>query len=942
MPAGRRRFGRLGRRGLIIAVAAVIVALIILGLAATFYTDLLWFREVRYTNVFWTQIRVKVVLGVVFGAIFAAALLINLWVVQKVTSPHRLFTLKDQVLERYRATLRPYVRWAVVGAALLFGLFAGSGATSQWRSWLLFRHGTKFGSTDPVFHKDLGFYVFHLPFYRFVFAWTFSTLLVVIIITAVAHYFMGGIRFDQRGGRATPQVKVHLSVLLALIVLLKAWGYRLDQYGLVLSPRGVVTGASYTDIHAHLPALRLLVIMAILVSVIILVNIRFRGWILPVAGIGLLFLISILAGGLYPAAVQRLRVTPAERVKEQPYIQRNIEATRAAFGIDNQHVTVSSFQGASDITPQIVSANPDTVQNIRLWSPEVLGQTMGQLQKIRQYYEFNDVDVDRYTINGKVRQVMVAPREISQANIPAASKTWQNTHLTYTHGYGVVASLVNTVTAQGVPDFIIQDTPPSVSPGAPSSADWRIYFGESAETPYTVVKTQLQELDYPSEQSSSGFVSNSYDGNGGIQLSGLRRLAFAWRFRDANLLLSSSINGQSRILFRRDVQDRIQQVAPFLQLDHDPYMVITPTGLQWIQDAYTVTDMYPYSQRIDLGAITGAGHLSGTANYIRNSVKVAVDAVNGTITLYVADPTDPIIQTWEKIFPQNFKQLSDAPAWLQEHVRYPEDLFTVQASQYQLYHMTNAISFYTREDAWSLPKDPSSQQGGNLPAFYMLMKPPGAKSLEYLLMLPFTPNNRENMTAWFAAGSDYVAQGGVGTDYGQLLTYQLPKNVNILGPTQVEAQIKQDPDFSRQQTLLGTVGSSLIFGNMLTVPIGNSLLYVQPIYLAASSSQIPELKFVLAVQGSNVGLGTDLRTALSNLLGTAPPPSVVPPPTTGKTAADFIAEALADYQASQAALKNGDFATYGREQAAMATALANAAKASGVNPSPSPSPSPGG
>jgi len=933
MPAGRRRFGR---RGLIIAVAAVIVALIILGAAATFYTDLLWFREVRYTNVFWTQIRVKIALGVVFGAIFAAALLVNLWVVQKVTSPHRLFTLKDQVLERYRATLRPYVRWAVVGVALLFGLFAGSGATSQWRSWLLFRHGAKFGSTDPVFHKDLGFYVFHLPFYRFVFAWTFSTLLVVLIVTAVGHYFMGGIRLDQRGGRATPQVKVHLSVLLALIVLLKAWGYRLDQYGLVVSPRGVVTGASYTDLHAHLPALRLLVIMAILVTVIILVNIRFRGWILPVAGIGLLFLISILAGGVYPAAVQRLRVTPAERVKEAPYIQRNINATRTAFGIDDQHVTVQQFQGASDITPKVITDNPDTVQNLRLWSPDVLIQTMGQLQKIRQYYEFNDVDVDRYTVNGKVRQVMVAPREISQANIPPGSRSWQNTHLTYTHGYGVVASLVDTVTSQGTPDFIIQDSPPVVSSGAPSSPDWRIYFGESSETPYVLVKTQLQELDYPSEQASSGFVSTSYAGTGGIRLSGLRRLAFAWRFRDANLLLSSSISGNSRILFRRDVQDRIQQIAPFLQLDHDPYLVVTPTGLQWIQDAYTTTDMYPYSQRVDLGGITGPSHLSGVANYIRNSVKVAVDAVNGSMTLYVADATDPIIQTWEKIFPTNFKQLSDAPAWMQQHVRYPEDLFTVQASQYQLYHMTNAISFYTREDAWSLPKDPSSSNGGNLPPFYMLMKPPGAHSLEYVLMLPFTPNNRPNMTAWVAAESGYPGP------YGSLLTYEVPKNINILGPEQVEAQINVDPDFSRQRTLLGSVGSNLIFGNMLTVPLGNSLLYVQPIYLGASSSnQIPELKYVVAVQGNNVGLGTDLPTALANLVGTAPPPSAPPPPTKGKTAADFIAEALQHYQASQDALKRGDFATYGREQAAMATALANAAKASGVSPSPSPTPSPG-
>lgn len=930
MPTRRSR----SRRSLIVALSVAVVGVILLGGLATVYTDLLWFRELGFTNVFWSQIRVKALLGVVFGVTFAAVLLINLWVVQKVTSPHRLFTLEDQVLERYRATLRPYVKWGVVGIALLFGLFAGSSVTSQWRSWLLFNNGTPFGATDPVFGKDIGFYVFRLPFHRFVFTWAFSSLLVITIVTAAAHYFMGGIRLDARGGRATPQVKAHLSVLAALMVLLKMWGYRLDQFGLLYSPRGRVTGASYTDINAELPALKLLVIVALIVGVLFLVNIRVRGWTIPIAGLALLFLTSILAGGAYPAIVQRVRVTPAERTKEAPFIERNIAASREAFGIDAEHVTSKSYGGTTRLTKALLDRNQQTVENIRLWSPPVLGVAYLQLQRLRNYYEFADVDVDRYPIAGRTRQVMLSPREISQSSLQDNAKSWQNTHLTYTHGYGVVASRVDQATGQGTPSFVVSEIPPKSVPGAPAVADPRIYYGELEETPYVVVRSELEEVDFPVDDNPQGFQSNTYAGRGGIQLSStFRRLAFAWRNRDANLLLSSSVTKDSRIMFRRSIRSRVQAVAPFLKLDHDPYIVMTKDRLVWVLDAYTTTAMYPYSERINLA---DASRLTGSANYIRNSVKATVDAIDGTVTLYVSDPEDPIIRTWRKVFPGNFRALDQMPAEVREHVRYPEDLFLTQAYAFRLYHITDPVSFYTREDFWDIPADPAPQSSGEkLEPYYMFMKLPDEKEPEYLLMLPFQPSKRKNLSAWLAARSDPE-------HYGELRAYVFPKGSNAQGPEQIEAQINQDPAFSRERTLLGQAGSNLVFGNLLTIPIENALLYVQPFYLAATGTNIPEMKFVVVVHGEDVATGKTISQALAALLGQAVAPPGEPPPTQN-TVADHIAEALRHYAAAQEALRRGDFATYGREQAAMKAALDRAAQQSGATPSPSPtaSPSPG-
>jgi uncharacterized membrane protein (UPF0182 family) len=927
---------RIGRRSLIITGSVIVGLLILLGGAATFYTDLLWFRETGFQSVFTKQIWTKTYLGLAFGSIFAAFMLVNLWVVQKLTSPYRLFTMQDQVLERYRATLRPYFRWGVIGLSLLFGLFAGSGATSQWRKWLLFSNSEPFGQTDPLFVKDIGFFVFRLPFLRFLFTWGFSSLVMITLVVGVAHYFMGGIRSGPAGERVTPQVKAHMSVLLGLLVLLKAWGYRLDQLELVYSARGQVTGGSYTDVNAQLPALKLMVIIAIVAGVLFLINIRLRGWILPAAAVGILGLTSILVGGIYPAFVQRFRVTPNELVREQKYIGYNIEHTRAAFGLDESKVTVKEFQALNGLDAAAIRRNADTVENIRLWDPTVLETTYTQLQRITSYYEFIDVDVDRYNFAGRSRQVMLAAREIAQQGLRPEARTWLNSHLVYTHGFGVVASRVDRVTGEGTPDFIIKDIPGTPVPGLPQITEPRIYFGESEDTPFVIVRSEQQELDYPLGDS---IQTTSYQGKGGTQLSGImQRAAFAWRFRDFNLLISGAIKPDSRIIFRRTVAERLSQAAPFLKLDHDPYIAIVNGRLTWIQDGYTTTDMYPYSERIDLAESTGGGtHLSGRANYIRNSVKATVDAMDGTITLYVVDETDPIIRAWRRVFPDIFKPASAVSDELRSHFRYPEDLFAVQADRYTTYHITTPSEFYAKEDAWRVPGDPTKVEE-KFPPYYVIMRLPDESKPAFILMTPFSPftptgqRPRQNMSAWLAARSDPE-------NYGQLISFEMPRTKLVFGPEQVYARINQDPAVSAQLSLWDRAGSNVIHGNLLVIPIEESFLYVEPLYLQAASGALPELKRVVVVAGETVRMGETLDQAIKAVFGQGLPAPVEGVPSPGAPTGNvnaLIAEAIQHFVAADQALRAGDLATYDREIDAARAAIEQANRQS--NPSPSPSP----
>jgi len=949
----------------------VVGALLLLTVAAisfmsVFYVDLLWFREVHLSGVFWTAFWTKMVLGAVFGLVFFVVLYVNLLIVQRVAPRYRVLTPEQEIIERYRLAFEPYLKWIIPGLCLLIAVGVGVGVTGEWRAFLLWRNsaGVAFGNPEPLFNRDPAFYIFDLPFLKFVQGWLFSSLVGITVITAAAHYLWGGIRPQAVGQKVTPQVKVHLSVLLGLIVLVKAWGFYLGRFDLLTSPRGVVEGAGYTDIHAQLPALNLLMIVAIICAGLFFVNIRFRGWGMPVIGIALLALVSVVAGGVFPAFVQKVRVDPQELQQEEPYIARNIEFTRNAFGLDSIQTTSPAIR--PDLTPQDVADSATTVQNIRLWDPELLRLDYQQLQRIKQYYEFEDVDVDRYTLDEQERVVMVSAREVSQSGISSGGATWQNTHLVYTHGYGMVASQVNGSTSQGSPLFILQDIPPIGSAQAGSqdlaaslnAGQPRVYYGERNDVPFVVVNSGTKELDYQGTATDDNQqVTYEYKGKGGIPVGGFfNKLLFAWRFQDVNLLISSLIHDDSRIMMYRSILDRVPKAAPFLQFDQDPYAAVVDGKIVWIWDAYTTSNAYPYSEAINLrdsigGGLSGSPYLSGYANYIRNSVKVVVDAYDGSMTYYVSDTSDPVIQVWEKAFPDLFTPIDQAPTKLQEHFRYPENLFQVQAHQFANYHVTDPSVFYGKQDFWAVPIDPAAAANGDGAAatdmrpYYVLLTPPGTGTTAFSLILPLTPQNRQNMVAWLAAGSDPA-------NYGKIVSYEFPAGQNVDGPVQVFNQIQSYPPFSEQQTLLSTGDSRVQYGNLLVIPFENSFLYVQPVFVQSTQANaFPQLKRVVVVHGGTVGIGSTLAEALidSGLgSGQGQPGQRPAQPSVGTNAVDaLLAQVLDHFEKADAALKAGDLANYQAEiqkardligQAAALSIKLEGVSGSGAAPSPGPSP----
>lgn len=950
IPGGGRRRWPYAVVGGIVAVALVLTAL------SGFFVEILWFREVGLSQVFWGILGARGLLAVVFGGVFFVALYANLLIVRHLRPRFRPMTLEQEILERYRMATEPYLRWLLPAFSAFIAFFVGLGVTGRWETFLLWRNsgGVSFGFRDPILGRDAAFYVFNLPWLGFVQGWLFSALVGVTVITALGHYLWGGIRPQATGAleKVTPQVKAHLSVLLGVILLVKAWGYYLGTFDLLTSPRGVVAGASYTDVKAQLPALRILIFIAVACAVLFFANIRMRGWALPVIAVGLLALVSVVAGAIYPAFVQRFRVAPQELQRERPYIARNIEATRAAFGLDR--ITTQQRSASSRVTAEQIARNASTISNIRLWRPEVLKEDYEGLQRIRQYYAFSDVDVDRYPIGGARRLVMLSAREISQAQIPAGGDTWQNRHLFYTHGFGAVASVVSAATPEGAPQFTLRDIPPTGEP--PLGGDGqRIYYGEISygeisDVPFVVVRTGTDELDYQGTPTNDQEqVTYRYTGTGGIPIGGLfERALFAWRFRDVNLLISGLMQDDSRIMIYRSIYERVPRAAPFLRFDGDPYAAIVDGRLVWIWDAYTTTDRYPYSQPVRLEEVvappqSGAPPLVGEVNYIRNSVKVVVDAFDGSMTYYVADPADPIIQVWQRAFPGVFTPLADAPPALTEHFRYPENLFQIQAYQYATYHVTDPDVFYGKQDFWAVPVDPTQGDATTGPVpmrpYYLLMPLPGDGRERFVLIQPFTPQGRQNMVAWLAVDSD------PGEDYGKILAYQFPTGQNVEGPEQVFARINQDLRFSSERTLLSRGGSAVLFGDFLVIPIDDGLLYVQPVYVrSAQTNAIPELKRVVVVNGGRVGIGTTLSEALQDSLsGEAPPPPGGQPPPSGSVEQQIrtlLEEAAARFEAADAALRAGDLATYQREIDAAREAVdrANelAAQLVGVGPAPSP------
>lgn len=940
-----------GRRWLIIAGAVLVVLLVGLTALSGFFVDLLWFREVRFSQVFWTILRTKIALGLIFGAAFFAILYANLLIVRLLTPSYRAIGPEQEVIERYRLAFEPYAWWLLPVIAGVIAFFVGLGVTTQWRTFLLWRNssGITFGSTDPLFNRDAAFYVFGLPWLEFVQGWLFSSLVGITFITAVAHYLWGGIRPQAPAltEKVTPQVKAHLSVLLGLIVLTKAWGYYLGTFDLLTSRRGVVEGASFTDVRAQLPALRILTFIAVACAILFLVNIRMRGWAIPVIALGLLALVSITAGAAYPAFVQRFQVGPQELQRERPYIERNIQATREAFGLDS--IQSEARPVADEVTPEGVRDNDATVANIRLWRPDILRENFESLQRIREYFVFRDVDVDRYELNGERRVVMLSAREVDQDSIPGGG-TWQNQHLFYTHGYGAVAAQVNTASAEGAPQFTLSDIPPRGQPGLDTQP--RVYYGENTlATSFVVVDTGTEELDYQGSGSEEQ-VTSTYEGEGGISMGGfLKRALFAWRFRDINLLISGLIEGDSRIMINRTIQERVPKAAPFLEFDGDPYAAIVDGRVVWIWDAYTMTTGYPYSQEVSLDGATplaaGVTGLRGSANYIRNSVKVVVDAYDGTMTYYVADADDPIIQVWGNAFPDLFTPIDQASPELAAHFRYPENLLQVQASQFASYHVTEPDVFYQKQDFWAVPFDPTISAGEEgsaaqvpLRPYYLLMRLPGEADETFVLVLPFTPEGRQNIVAWMAAKSDPA-------DYGEIVVFEFPSGENVDGPSQVFSRMQQDARFSADQTLFSQSGSDVRFGDFLIIPISDGLLYVQPVYVRSSQeTAIPELKRVLIANGGRLGYGTNLQLALNDSFGVAvvPPEDGEPSPdgTVPQQIARLLQQAVDHFARAEDALRAGDLATYQAEVDAAQAAIRRAnqlAATSGTGlPSPSPTP----
>jgi uncharacterized protein len=948
------RLSRRGRRWPLIVVAVIVALAVFFTFMSQFYVDLLWYKEVNFSSVFWTVLRTKAVLAVVFGALFFALLYINLLIVRRISPQTRVIAPDLEPVERIRTSIEPHLGWILPLGCAVLALFVGIGVSGQWQTFLLWRHssGVTFGNPEALFHRDPAFYIFDLPWLRFLQGWLFSSLVGVTFLVAIAHFLWGGIRpqAPRLAEKVAPLVRAHLSVLLGLIMLAKAWGYYLGRFDLLTSKRGVVEGASYTDIHAQLPALNFLAIVAVICAILFLINIRWHGWSLPVIAVGLLAIVSVVLGTAVPAFVQHFSVKPQEQQRETPYIERNIAGTRTAFGLDK--VNVQNYPADTSVSAKDVLANPLTVDNIRLWRPIILQENFESLQRIRQYYDFNQVDVDRYTLDGERRVLMVAGREISQNGL--SNNTWQNAHLVYTHGFGAVAAQVNTASPEGAPILSLKDIPPT---GQPTLNQPRIYYGELNDVPFVVVGTKTQELDYEGDPDPQ-----PYKGSGGIPMGNLfQRALFAWRFRDINLLISSQITSSSRIMINRDIETRALKAVPFLHFDADPYLAITESGsLVWIWDAYTTTSQYPYSQSINLYDATGNPSLNFDANYMRNSVKVVIDAYTGKITYY-ADLSDPIIKVWNNAFPGLFTPMGDAPSTVQEHFRYPENLFQVQAAQYGTYHVTNTQIFFQGQDVWQVADDPTvdttQQLAGasvKMRPYYLLMKAPGDQTEQFQLVIPFVPQDRQNMVSWMSVDSDVgpAGYGNPGSNYGRMLAFTFPQGSAIDGPSLVFSRINQDPVFSSQRTLLGQGGSKVLFGDFLVIPIGNSFLYVVPVYVrSAQTSAVPELKKVVVVNGGTVASAPTLNEALQQAVagqignsGGNTGGNTGGHGSVDQRVSDLLTQALQHFTAANAALTAGDLATY-QSELKKAQSLVNqannliASAHSSGGPPASPSPS---
>jgi len=885
----------------IIAAIVLVSGLILLGLVGDFLVDWAWFSAVGYLSIFWTILGAK---GVIFFAVFVGSSAF-LWLNGSLASrfcnrgkyvppaPFEWQSVRGHTLAELLRLMPRHVAWPrlVAGVAGILGILIAATEVSSWDVFLRFFYHVPYGRNDPVYGKEIGFYLFSLPAYVVLKNWLLLTLATGALLAGAVYWLHEDVDFSQQRPSISPTAVAHGSALLGLFFAVKAWSYVLDRFLLLYGDNGVVVGASFTDVHLALPVLWLLIGFAAIAAFLSWANLRVRTYKLPLAAAVLVFGTSLVLAEALPAVFQRVYVRPNELQLEKPYIQSNIALTQEAYNL--HQVTVKSFPAEQNLTVDTLGSNQATIDNIRLWDWQPLMDTYAQLQEIRTYYRFHDVDVDRYWLDGVYQQVMLSARELKSTLLPTNAQTWVNRHVLFTHGNGVIMSPVTRKSGEGLPIFYLQNIPPAAT-GGPPIEEPRIYYGEETDT-YVIVKGSTPEFDYPNGKDN---VYATYEGTGGVAVGGTaRRVLFAWYFEDLNILISDYITDSSRIMFRRTIQERIRTIAPFLRLDHDPYIVVADGRLFWIQDAYTTSDYFPYAQPLPSLGI----------NYIRNSVKVVVDAYNGTVDFYLADASDPIAATYRRIFPELFKPMAAMPQALQKHIRYPEDLFLIQAQMYRAYHMDSAEVFYNREDLWQFPRQPGGETATMVP-YYIIMRLPGEPQAELFLMLPMAPAQRQNMIAWLAARCDPP-------HYGELIVYDFPKDKLVFGPFQIEARINQDTEISRQLSLWNQLGSRVIRGHLIVIPIENSILYVSPLYLRAETGQLPELKRVIAAYGDRVVMEETLALALAALFRepASPAPGAPARPPTPGAETDRAREALGHYDRAMEQLKTGDWGAFGAE-----------------------------
>lgn len=894
---------------------------------AGYYIDWLWFESVGFTSVWSTVLFTRIQLFLIVGVLTAALLSVNIYIAYKRRPLYVPMNIEVSGVERLRAQIEPVRRWVFLGITAAVVYFAGTSGMIFWREWLQFRNATDFGVNDPQFNLDISFFAFKLPLYQALIGWGISTLVLAALASAFVHYMYGGIRTDVQTERTTVAARVQISILLGLIVLLKAVAYWFDRYALALQEGRLITGLTFSDVNALLPAKAILSAIAVVCSLLFFANIIRRSWLLPAAGTALLVISSVLIAGVYPAAIQQFQVKPSESSKEAPYIQRNIDATRAAY--DLAGVEVIDYNAKISTTSGQLAKDAATIANIRLMDPNVLTATFNQLQQIKPYYTFPDsLDVDRYTIDGVSRDVVVALRELNIEGNP--SRNWINDHLVYTHGFGFVAAFGNTVDADGKPNFLVGDLPPTDGLG---EFQPRVYFGENFPN-YSIIggkKTDNPvEFDYPDDASPNGQRNYTYTGEGGVPVGSLvNKLLFAINYGEQRIILSNLINADSKIIYNRLPRERVEKVAPWMTLDGDPYPAIVDGKITWIIDGYTTSAGYPYSRSTALADATEDRLSNRSVNYMRNSVKATVDAYDGTVTLYQWDEKDPVLKTWMKAFPETVKAKSTMSKDLLDHIRYPEDMFRVQRDVLSSYHVQSAGAYYGGQDFWRVPRDPSTfgANAGAQPPYYMSLQMPGSDKSTFSLTTPFVPRGgRENLSAFAAVNAT------AGPDYGKITVLQLPRSTNIPGPSQVASNFEAKPEVANTLSLLRQGGADVVLGSLLTLPVGDGLLYVQPVYVRATSNTAayPLLQKVLVSFGDVIGFDDSLKGALDQVFGGnsgTSATSQTPTATTDDENADLASalqsarEAISD---GNAALAKGDFAAFGRAQDRLKTAIAAA------------------